>query len=119
MSKDYELMTPISKPVDLPCYGIKLTPAIISDRIERGLCPHCNEPDCCYSCELSTAQMLNSKTEPPIQTEDEVAARLKANGAIDGITSLILACHCAGINVKTPAFLEAIETAIAAVGNNA
>lgn len=44
----------MKKPIELPSYGITLTPATITDRIGRELCPHCNEPDCCYSCELST-----------------------------------------------------------------
>jgi len=108
------------KPVELPCFGITVTPATITDKIGRRTCAHCGEPDCCYSCSGSTEGFTDGpKTEPAIEKEEQVAARLMANGAMDGITSLILACHCAGIDVDSPAFLEAIETAVGAVENNA
>lgn len=38
--------------------------------------------------------------------------------AISGIESFILAAACAGIDVKTPQFLEAIETAVEGITNN-
>ena len=40
------------------------------------------------------------------------------NSAIDGIESMILACACAGLDVESAAFLEAIETAVEAADNN-
>ena len=40
------------------------------------------------------------------------------NAAIDGLESLILAHACAGIDVRSPAYLEGVETAIDAVANN-
>jgi len=40
------------------------------------------------------------------------------NAAIDGLESLILAHACAGIDITSPAYLEGIETAEAAIGNN-
>lgn len=39
------------------------------------------------------------------------------NAAIDGILSLILAHACAGIDVRSPAYLEGIEVAVEAAGN--
>ena len=39
------------------------------------------------------------------------------SAALDGITSMILAAACAGVDVNTSAFLEAIETADDAVTN--
>jgi hypothetical protein len=36
---------------------------------------------------------------------------------IDGIEALILAAACSGINIETPAFIEAIETAVDALAN--
>lgn len=39
------------------------------------------------------------------------------NAAIDGLERLVLAQACLGINVQTPAYLEALETAIDAIGN--
>ena len=47
------------------------------------------------------------------QSEDELY-----NSAMDGVESLILACACSGIDIETPAFLEAIETAVEACSNN-
>jgi CheY-specific phosphatase CheX len=41
------------------------------------------------------------------------------NNMIDGLTSMILAHYCAGIDVTTPAYLEGIETAVNACGNYA
>jgi hypothetical protein len=41
------------------------------------------------------------------------------NAAMDGIESMILAHAIAGIDVTTPAYLEGIETAVQACGNNA
>lgn len=38
--------------------------------------------------------------------------------ACDGLTSMILACACAGIDVESPAFLEAIETTVDAINRN-
>ena len=39
--------------------------------------------------------------------------------AIDGLESLILAHACSGINTKTSAYLEGIETAVEAIAHNA
>ena len=40
------------------------------------------------------------------------------NAAIDGLESLILAHACAGIDVRSPAYVEGVETAVDAVANN-
>ncbi|CAM3843101.1 hypothetical protein VRRI112168_02830 [Vreelandella rituensis] len=38
--------------------------------------------------------------------------------AMDAIESLVLAHHCAGIDVTDPAYLEGIETAVESLANN-
>ena len=38
--------------------------------------------------------------------------------AVNGLESMILACACAGIEIQSPAFLEAIETTVDAINNN-
>lgn len=38
-------------------------------------------------------------------------------GRIDGLEALILACACSGVDVQSPEFLEAIETAVDAISN--
>jgi hypothetical protein len=40
------------------------------------------------------------------------------DAAMDGIESIILAHHEAGIDVSSPAYLEGIETAVQACANN-
>jgi len=49
--------------------------------------------------------------EDPQGTED-------FNHSVDGITSLILAHACAGIDITTPAYIEGIETAVEACLQN-
>ena len=44
-------------------------------------------------------------------------AAMLFNAAIDGLEALILAHACGGIDVTTPAYVEGIETAVEAVGN--
>ena len=41
-----------------------------------------------------------------------------ANGPAHGIESLILAAACEGIDIESPPFVKAVETAVEAVGNN-
>ena len=40
------------------------------------------------------------------------------NAAIDGLEALILAHACAGVDIASPAYIEGIETAVDAIGNN-
>ena len=40
------------------------------------------------------------------------------NAAIDGLEALILAHACAGVDIASPAYVEGIETAVDAIGNN-
>lgn len=42
----------------------------------------------------------------------------KYEAAIDALESLILAHAVAGINIKSPAYIEGIETAVDAIANN-
>jgi hypothetical protein len=58
-------------------------------------CPKCGQKDCLYQCDESQMDPV----EP------------------DAILSVILAHASAGIDVKTPAYLEGIETAFDAVSN--
>lgn len=38
-------------------------------------------------------------------------------GAIHALESMILACACAGVDVQSPKFIEAINTTVDAIGN--
>ena len=84
----------------------------IESDIERFTCPCCGLPDCCFNCDESTAGDSLNESEKMSESEDDVATRLKRNGAIDGIEAMILAHACLDINVTTPAYLEGIETAV-------
>jgi len=76
------------KEIDLPIYGIQVTIDVDGSGT--------------ITSDLRTTQ-----------SEDELY-----NSAMDGIESLILACACSGIDIETPAFLEAIETAVEGCSNN-
>jgi len=90
----------------------------IESGLEREKCPHCGSPDCCYDCDMSVAEMRDGKSKLQGDPEHEVAGRLMFNGAMDGIESLVLACACAGIDVESNAFVEAVETSVQGAANN-
>lgn len=50
----------------------------------------------------------------------QLTERCKAgcNCGFDGIESMILACDIAGVDVESPQFISAIESAVDAVANN-
>ena len=80
--------------IRLPCYGITI-------RLDR-------EP----TSDMSSCGRITSN----LKDATNAAARL-SNAAIDGLESLILAHACAGIDVTLPAYIEGIETAVAAIEN--
>lgn len=82
-------------------------------------CPKCGQKDCLYQCDESQAEYQNNDDGSGPEDENVVASRHQYNGAVDGITSMILAHVCAGIDIESPAYLEGIETAFQAAGNNA
>ncbi len=113
--------------IKLPVYGIVLKlydghPALASlihDHLYEE-CPFCNQKDCVYDCDESTAVWSNdrAKEDGEKETTLTVSERIAFNGGVDAIMSFILSAACAGIDVETPAFLEAIETTFDAIGNN-
>lgn len=82
-----------TKTIKLPCYGIEVTLA------KRGGS---------YSGNITSNLIENSR----------IAGKEAVDFACDGIESMILACACSGIDIESPAFLEAIETAVEATFNN-
>jgi hypothetical protein len=78
------------KEINLPIYGIKVT----LDSDGSG---------------TITSELQVKQDE--VENED-------FNTAMDGIESLLLACACSGVDITTPAFLEAIETAVESCSNN-
>jgi len=82
--------------IGLPCYGIKI-------RLDR------RGGDQESVCGLITSDLRDPKGN---------AQSRKFNAAIDGLEALILAHACAGVDVESPAYIEGIETAVDALGNN-
>ena len=94
----------------------------IKGNIDRYVCHFCEQQDCCYDCGESFSEVeVGRKSEINGVWNDhyqQVAERLKFNGAMDAIESFLLALAIAGINVESPAVLEALETTILAAGEN-
>lgn len=83
---------------------------VIRSSLKEG-CPCCDQTSCFFDCDGS--QMDDSP-----ESEVEARQRIEKNRAYDGIESLILAHACTGMNIETPAYLQGIEEAVEAVGNN-
>lgn len=83
------------KIIELPCFNIVVTldgdVGLITDSLHEELHP-----------------------ENAGMGDGEYESAAAYNNSIDGITSLILAHACAGIDIETPAYIEGIETAVEA-----
>ena len=90
----------------------------IESDIERATCPYCSQAYCCFSCDESQARGWTVEAGKLAESSDDLASRLKYNGILDGIESMILAHSCADIDVTTPEYLEGIDTAVQAAENN-
>lgn len=77
-------------------------------------CPHCHKPDC-YQHVAD-----DGIDDCPQSYEDQAASndRRIYNAAIDGLESLVLAQHQAGLDLEAPAYLEALRTAVDAITNH-
>ncbi len=82
------------------------------------VCSFCNQKDCVYDCDESTAVWSDGKDNEKKETTLAVSERIAFNGGVDAIMSFVLAAANAGIHVETPYFLEAIKTTLDAIGNN-
>ena len=82
-----------SKTIELPCYGIKVT-VNNHDGLVSGL-------------------IFSDLIE-----ENRIAGKEAVDYAMHGIENMILAAACAGLDIQSPAFLEAIETAVDACTEN-
>ena len=81
--------------IRLPCYGITI-------RLDR----------------KPSAEKPGGGTITSDLKQDTTGEDAEYLAAIDGLESLILAHACAGIDVTTPAYIEGIETAVAAIAQN-
>lgn len=69
-------------------------------------CPYCGTCGCTYSCDQSTFEESEDQTQ-----------RIQFNAAIDGLESLLLALSQT-MDVSTPEFVSAIDTALGAIADN-
>jgi hypothetical protein len=99
--------------IETNCYGIIVTltgdgGAGISSELHEP-CPCCGGFDCYRDCADTTHIML--------EDEDDMEERLDFNKRMDAIESMVMAHACAGIDIMAPAYIEGIETAVQACGN--
>ena len=113
-----------TRKIKLPCHGIVVT-LTGTDRHRSGrtlplggsitsklkeTCPDCGDPECERHCEPQ-AERQDSEREA---AKEE---RLLHNARVDALESMILACAVAGIDIESPAFVEAVETVLDKIGN--
>lgn len=96
------------KTIELPCFGIVIQIGDDGSSIESEL--HDEAQDV-----LRDGGDGNFFDDVRIERQKD--AELYSS-AMDGIESLILAHAAAGIDVESPAYIEGIETAVEAAGNN-
>ena len=93
----------------------KIERGTVSDELQES-CNFCGQTGCYHSCDESTA-CFDEHSAVEQESEDEVACRMQFNAAIDGITALVLAQACAGIDVEDAKYQETLQTCLDAVGN--
>jgi hypothetical protein len=72
-------------------------------------------PDANGRCDGGIASDLRSPTE--VEMAEDAEDESNYNYVICGVESLVFAQACAGIDVETPAYLEALETVLEAAAN--
>lgn len=82
-------------------------------------CPCCGETECYADCDGS--QMDEAAADAAgvaYESEEDQEGRKLFNAAVDGMEALILGAASAGVDISSAAFVEGIETAYSALGNN-
>ena len=74
----------------------------------KDVCPYCGQSECYFDCDESQA----------LETEEANEQKERYNAMVDGIESLVLAQAMSGIDIESPQYLEALETAINAIISN-
>ncbi len=77
-------------------------------------CPYCGHPFCLYSCDQSQMEESDEERDGNGTPEERIAY----NERIDGIEALILAAACAGVDIDSPEFQVAVQTAVEGASNN-
>jgi hypothetical protein len=109
------------KTIELPCYGIvvELTGdgggSITSDLKET--CSYCNDSDCDMGCQEFLEHCSDRDIDEQLRKSKERFEFLCHRAAADTLESFIMSCACSGLDIETPAFIEAIETTMNALMN--
>lgn len=120
------------KTITLPCHNIvvilldeelhALTPSkwgggsITSDMKE--ICKYCEDINCEMDCPEYKEYASDRDTDIVAERLEERTEFQKGKSAINIIESMILAHAIAGIDIEAPGYVEGIETALDALGNN-
>jgi len=113
----------MKKVIELPVYGIKIkleksvygTGTFDTGSIESLLkeeCQFCNSIECGGNCPDLLEYIFDRDWDEHKRKQKEVDNRVNYNSMMDAIESFILSCACAGVDIESNAFLEAIETTV-------
>lgn len=81
-------------------------------------CPHCKDSNCDFECLEAHRWSSIKDSMSPIEKCGELEGYRNFNFACDGIESMIMGHAIAGVNIESAAYLEGIEAALDAMGNN-
>ena len=90
----------------------------IESHLERDACPFCGSAECNFDCDYSAAEFLDGDSINNSESEDDVKERLQHNAYLDALESIVLAHACAGIDVTDQRYVEGLNSALEAAGNN-
>ncbi len=83
------------------------------------VCEHCHDPKCDFDCvEVQEWARIDMDAMGTKAKMEELEGNRNYNYGCDAIESMVLAHAIAGVNVESPGYLEGLETAIDAIGNN-
>ena len=82
------------------------------------VCEHCGDSNCDFDCPDALNWASSQDLEDQQSNMAELAGHKSYNDVIDGLLSMILSHAIAGLPVESAMYLEGIETALDAVGNN-
>ena len=113
----------MKKVIELPVYGIKVklakciygTGTFDTGSIESLLkeeCQFCKSIECDGKCPGSLEHICDRNWDEQKIKQEEIDNRVNHNSMMNVIESFILSCACAGVDIESNAFLEAIETAV-------
>lgn len=93
---------------------IEIDPNTVTDNLKEE-CGFCGSSECYFNCDYSVAEWEDGEDGANLsETEEEVIARAKFNGAIDGLKSLLFAFYSADQDMPTDVVMQNAVNAIIA-----